>query len=84
MTFKWVEDISKFDESCNEESGERYPVEVNIQYLEYLHNIQNDLPFLPERIKIEKVEKLVANLYDKTEHAIHIKNLNRTLNHGLR
>ena len=30
MTFKWVEDISEFDESCNEESGERYLIEVNI------------------------------------------------------
>ena len=24
-----------------------------------------DLPFLPERMKIEKIEKLVANLHDK-------------------
>ena len=27
------------------------------------------------RMKIEKVEKLVANLYDKTEYVIHIRNL---------
>ena len=26
-------------------------------------------------MKIEKVEKLVANLYDKTEYVIHIRNL---------
>ena len=25
-------------------------------------------------MKIEKVEKLVANLHDKTEHVIHIRN----------
>ena len=29
--------------------------------------------FLPERIKIEKVGKLVANLHDKNEYVIHIK-----------
>ena len=28
-----------------------------------------------------KVEKLVANLHDKTENLIHIKNLNQVLNH---
>ena len=32
---------------------------------------------------IEKVEKLVAKLRDKTEYFIHIKNLKQTLNHGL-
>ena len=35
------------------------------------------------RIKIEKVEKLVANLHDKTECVIHIRNLKQALNHGL-
>ena len=34
-------------------------------------------------MKIEKVEKLVANLNDKTEYVIHIKSLKQTLNHGL-
>ena len=34
-------------------------------------------------MKIEKVEKLVANLHDKTEYVIHIGNLKQTLNHGL-
>ena len=30
-----------------------------------LHELHNDLPFLPERIKIEKVKDIVANLHDK-------------------
>ena len=34
-------------------------------------------------MKIEKVEKLVTNLHDKTEYAIHIRNLKQALNHGL-
>ena len=46
-------------------------------------NFINDLPFLLERMKIEKVEKLVANLHDKTEYVIHIRNLKQALNHGL-
>ena len=38
-----------------------------------LHELHNDLPFLPERIETEKVEKLVANLHDKNKYVIHIK-----------
>ena len=32
---------------------------LNMQYLEEVHESHNDLPFLPERIKIEKIEKLL-------------------------
>ena len=39
--------------------------------------------FLPGRMEIEKVEKLVANLHDKIESAIHIGNLEQVSNHGL-
>ena len=38
---------------------------------------------LPERMKIEKVGQVVANLHDKTEYLIHIINLKPTLNDGL-
>ena len=34
-------------------------------------------------MKIEKVEMLVANLHDKIEYVIHIRNLKQALNHGL-
>ena len=40
-------------------------------------------PFLPERMKNEKVEKLVANLNDKKEYVFHRTNLKQALNHGL-
>ena len=39
--------------------------------------------FLPERMNIEKVEKIVPNLHDKTEYGIHIRNFRQALNHGL-
>ena len=68
--FKWVEDISIFHKtfikSYNEESDEEYFLEVDIQCLENLHNFHKALPFLPERMKIKNVEKLVANLHNKT------------------
>ena len=39
--------------------------------------------FLSERMKIEKVKKLLANLHDKIEYVTHIRNLKQALNHGL-
>ena len=85
--FEWMEDTSQFKEdfikNYKEESDEGYFFQVDVQYPENLHNLDNDLPFLPETMKIEKVEKTVANLHDKTEYAIHIRNLKQALNHGL-
>ena len=57
------------------QAHEEYFLEVDIPYLKKLHELHNNLSFLPEKMKIEKVEKLVANLYDKTEYVIHIRNL---------
>ena len=67
----------------NEESDKGYFLEVDVQYAEKLHDLHNDLPFLPARLRIEKVEKLVANLHNRTEYVIHIRNLKQSLNHGL-
>ena len=72
--FEWIKDTSQFNKdfikSYDEESDEGYFLEVDVQYLEKLHEIHNDLPFLIERMKIEKVEKLLANLHYKTEYFI--------------
>ena len=67
----------------NEESDEGCFLEVDVQYLEKLHELHNDLPFLLQGMKIKKVEKLVANLHDKPECAIHIRNLKQALNYEL-
>ena len=85
--FKWVKKCSEFDESFmknyNEESNKGYFFEVDVQYLENLHNLHNDLPFSHERMRFRKCRKLVANLHDKTEYVIHIRNLKQALNRGL-
>ena len=69
--FETIKDTFQFNEgfikNYNEKSDEGYFLEIDIHYLEKLHELQNDLLFLPERIKIEKVEKLVANLHDKND-----------------
>ena len=48
-----------------------------------MHEIHNDLPFLPKRKKIGKIEKLVVTSYKKEEYFIHIGNLKQALNHRL-
>ena len=76
--FEPIEDTSQFNEdfikSDNEESDKGYFIEFDVQYFEKLNDLHHDLPFLPERMKIEKVKKLVANLHDKTEYVMHIRN----------
>ena len=84
---EWIEDTFQLNEdsikSYNEESDEGCFLEVDIQYPEKLHELHNNLPFLPERMKSEKDEKLVTNLYNKSEYVIQIKNLKQALNQGL-
>ena len=50
-----------FIKSYNEESDEGYFVEADVQYSKKLNDLHNDFPFLPERIKIEKVDKRIAS-----------------------
>ena len=84
---EWVKDITQINEdfmkNYNEESGKKYFLEVDVQYLEKLHELRNYLPFLPERMKIENAEKLEANLHDKAKYVIQIRNIKHALNHGL-
>ena len=75
--------LVKITENYNEDSHEKYFLEVDVTYLKNLRNLHNDLPFLPERMKIEEVGKLVANLHDKKEKVIDTRNLKQALNQGL-
>ena len=82
---EWL-DIPEFNEdfikNYDEESDEGYFLEVEVD-TEKLHELHNDLPFLPKRMEIENVEKLIANLHCKNEYVIHIKDLKQALNNGL-
>ena len=67
--FKWVNDIfeinEKFVKSYNKNSDKGYILEVDVDYPTKLHKIHSDMPFLPEKIKINKTKKLVCNLNNK-------------------
>ena len=67
--YEWIEDISEIDENFiknyDEDSNVGYSIEVDIKYPKELNNKHSDLPFLPERMKVNKCKKLACNLYDK-------------------
>ena len=64
--FKWMTD-NELDDwkhlSCF--------LEVDLEYPEDLHNLLNDYPLAPERIKIRNLEKLIPNLNNKTNYVVH-------------
>ena len=75
--FEWIKDDSQFNEdfieNCSEESNERYFLEVDVQYHQKLLEFYNHLPFLPEKMKIEKVEKLCMLYYTHKKFKASIK-----------
>ena len=68
--FKWMSD----EEIKN---WKNYPciLEVDLKYPENLHDEHNEYPLVPERVKVEKVEKLIPNLMDKEKYIIHHETL---------
>ena len=76
----YTEDIiKKYDE--NDDYGAI--LEVDVDYPKHLHKLHSDLPFLPERMKINKVDKLICNLQNKRNYFVHIALLKQALDHGL-
>ena len=86
-SFEWVEELSQFKEDFIKdyyENGDKeYFLEVDVEYPKNLHNLHSDLPFLLERLKIEKWIKLVCNVHDQKNYVVHIKALKKALNHEL-
>ena len=73
----------KFIKNYDEDSDKGYILEVGVEYPENLNYLHSDLPFLPERIKIDKCSKLASNFCDKNNYVVHIRSLKQALNHGL-
>ena len=67
--FEWMsEELKKWkNHSC--------VLEVDLEYPEDLHDLHNDYPLAPERLKIEGVEKLIPNLGDMKKYIIHHESL---------
>ena len=85
--FKWL-DSNKINEefikNYYEIDKKGYILKVDVKYPKELHDLHSDLPFLPERMEINKCKKLSCNLYDKKKYVVHIKSLKQALSHGLK
>ena len=84
--FMWYNEyLSNFNKdfikNCDENSDEGYFLEIDVEYPKQLFSSHKELPFLPERRKLEKVEKLVCSIEDKEKYVIHIRALKQALNH---
>ena len=86
--FKWVKNLSKFNQDFineyDEDSNTGYFLEVDVVHPKTLFNSNKDLTFLPERKKVEKVEKIICSIEDQEKYVIHIKALKQAFNHGLK
>ena len=60
-------------------------LEVDLEYPKELHDLHNDYPLAPERVKYKNnVDKLIPNLRNKEKYVVHYKNLSQYLDLGLR
>ena len=87
--FKWLTsgEMENLFNTQVEQVWEKTPciLVVDLEYPENLHDLHNDYPFCPERLKCKNgVEKLFPNLRNKTKYVIHYKNLIQCLKAGLK
>ena len=68
--FEWMD-----DKELEEWRNHGCILEVDLEYPEKLHDKHNEYPLAPERIKVNKVEKLIPNLNDKEKYVVHHKTL---------
>ena len=84
--FKWVKNLSEFNESLirnyDENSDTGYFLKVDTNYPKEMFNLHKDLPFLSERKKVNRVEKLICSIEVKENYDIHVRVLKQALNHG--
>ena len=68
----------------NENSDKGYILEVDIEPRQNLNCLNSDLPLFSKIKKsCKNFYKVSCNLYDISNHVIHMRNLKRALNHGL-
>ena len=77
--FEWMDDneLEKWlEHSCI--------LDVDLEYPDDLHDLHNEYPLAPERIKVNRTEKLVPNLNSKGKYVLQHKNLKQYLRLGLK
>ena len=86
--------------SINRKSPIGYFLEVDLEYYDKLHDLHNDYPLAPEKLavssdmlskyckkiadKVSDVKRLIPNLGNKTNYAVHYINLQLYLSLGMK
>ena len=52
---------------------------MDVKYPKRLHELHSDLPFLSERMKVNKCNKLVCNVFNKKKYVTHINSLKQKI-----
>ena len=81
MTSKFNDELIKI---YDENSDIGYIFHVDIEYPKHICMLHSDLPFLPERMKINKSTNLFCNVQDKKNYVVHIPALKQALDHELK
>ena len=50
-------------------------LKVDMEYPTSLHDLHNHYPLAPESLNVNRVDKVIPNLYNKTKYVIHYENL---------
>ena len=77
--FEWMEEKEL-------ENWKNFPciLEVDLEYPKELHDLHSDYPLASEKLKINNVEKLIPNLWDKEKYIVQHENLKLYLELGLK
>lgn len=87
--FDWI-DIKNIETVLEtaDDAHHGYIIEVDLEYPSALHDLHNDYPMCPEHMRPphpnSKHEKLLLNLFNKTNYVIHYRMLKLVLSHGLK
>ena len=81
--FQWAKNLKRYSKEFikryDENSDNRYLLEVDVEYPKELHKLHEVLEFLPER-----KNKLLTTLEDKDNYIVHISALKQALDHGIK
>ena len=84
--FEWMSNPENLKGNISElvkDPEKGYLLEFGVPYPQDLHDLHSDFLFMCEKRKINRIQKLVPNLYNKNKYIIHMMALNQALQDGL-
>ena len=77
-------DLNGLDDELDDLEHLSCLLEVDLECPEDLHDLHNDYPQAPERVRIGNIEKLIPNLNNKTNYVVYYENLKLCESLGLK